>query len=407
MYSKTAFFVSFNMPENKTALLVTESSVYLDKDGLIVSRGGGEGSFHAIAKALVSIGVKPRVFAIREFPEQSGREEIEGVEYIRFPVKSKTSLGVLRYLRAALKESKDCDFVFLNQFSPHLILPFIKGNVRSIAVVHDVYKGRGFKFWLRHFGFVNSVFGFVVERLQLYFDKKYADSIMTVSKASGKKIVEACGDVIRGKLSVNPMPSFLSVNGSYNETEEVSKKDDFLLFVGRFVGYKNSEHVLFVLKQVLKKYPHFKAIFVVPRIDKRVLKKFKRIQKKLEIPSDKVIFFEGLSSVRLYELYRRAKVMIHPSIAEGQGVAVLESLMSGTPVVAYDLDSYDGFVENGSNALLAKNGDVDDLCAKCLELLANYESYSDNCVYDLDEFSFDMFTKGIAKVCGLGRMNDV
>ena len=110
----------------RTAILITESSVFTDKKGQLISKGGGEGSFHKLAVALVGLGVSVKVFAIQEFAEQKAHETIDGVDYFRISVRAKTSLRILKYLRWAIAGARDADFVFVNQFTPHLALPFLK-----------------------------------------------------------------------------------------------------------------------------------------------------------------------------------------------------------------------------------------------------------------------------------------
>lgn len=423
LYNNFGFLVSLshNKLVMKKAFLITEASVYKDKNGRIVSRGGGEGSFHSIAKALLKKGIRPMVFAIQEVKGQgasgagqAANEEIEGVKYERYPVKSKVSLGILRYLKAALKKARDYDYVFLNQFTPHLILPFLKGKIskveadvgvckvpKLIAVVHDVYKGNGWFFWFKHFGFLSGIFGPLVERFQMNFDKKYADVIMTNSESTKGKIVSACGRSIAEKIVVNPMPaSFDSVNAEKALLiKESPPKENILLFVGRAIGYKHPEHVLYVLKKVREKFPNFKAVFVRSRIEKSVAKKFEKLRKKLMIGTEAIEFVDNCPLSELYELYAKAKILVHPSYIEGQGIVVSEAGLLGTPVIAYDLKAYEGVLENGFNSLLVKVGDFDALSTACVEILENYSLYSENCIKSFKNRSDGVFADKIAQIC--------
>jgi len=49
-------------------------------------------------------------------------------------------------------------------------------------------------------------------------------------------------------------------------------------------------------------------------------------------------------------------IFFMPSFAENQGIAVLEALAIGRPVVARDLEVYRGLLENGKSALLCRDG---------------------------------------------------
>ena len=57
-------------------------------------------------------------------------------------------------------------------------------------------------------------------------------------------------------------------------------------------------------------------------------------------------------------LYRAADVFAFPSTKEGFGLAALEALASGLPVVASDLDAFRTFLDDGRNARLVPVGDT-------------------------------------------------
>ncbi|MBT3864721.1 glycosyltransferase family 4 protein [Candidatus Peregrinibacteria bacterium] len=392
--------------KRKKALLVSEASVYTDDSGKVVARGGGEVCFHNIAKGLLKLGVEPVVFAIREFDEQKESEEIDGVKYIRYPVRSKISFGVLKYLREAALRAMDFDYVFVNQFAPHLILKKLVGRgagVRDlrpklIAVVHDVYVPEGALFWLKQYGLVTGLVGPFLERLQLRRDRKFADVVMTVSESSKGKLMDRFGEVLGEKIVVNPNP--FELVGRERVEGGGAEKENFILFVGRFVGYKHPEHVLYVLKKIREVYPDFKAVFVVSRILPKVLKKFETYLKRLGLSADSVQFIENCRKDELVDLFGRAKLFVQPSYVEGQGIVVIESLSQGTPVVAYNLRAYEGMLRSGENSELVKKGDKGALALASLKILGRYDEYCEKCVVDEGDFSEEKFVERLRKILG-------
>lgn len=343
----------------KNALLISESSVYTNKEGKMICRGGGEVYIHNLAKSLVKNGVSPTVFAIMEFEDQVSEEEIDGVLYKRWPVYSRSSFKLFGYLKRAIELSKEYDSVFFNQFIPHLILPWVKS--KKIAIVHDVYGN--LKFWFQEYGFFRGTIGWIVEKFQIKFDGKYADTIFTVSESSKGKIVEKLGKKIVDKIEI------FQNSVDFDKYKNTEKKENYLLFVGRFVGYKHPEHVLYVLKKVKEIHSDFKAVFVLSRAEKKVLSLFKKTQKKLGIRDEDIILRENCSDVEMKKLYAKAKILVHPSYTEGQGIVVLEALASGTPVLAYDLDAYSGMLVNGKGSILVEKGNVSKMASRALELL--------------------------------------
>jgi alpha-1,3-rhamnosyl/mannosyltransferase len=53
-------------------------------------------------------------------------------------------------------------------------------------------------------------------------------------------------------------------------------------------------------------------------------------------------------------------VFVNPSIFEGFGLTLLEAMAAGTPVVAYDLESYREYARDGVNCLLARPYDFEE-----------------------------------------------
>jgi glycosyltransferase involved in cell wall biosynthesis len=70
-----------------------------------------------------------------------------------------------------------------------------------------------------------------------------------------------------------------------------------------------------------------------------------------------------LTDGEIERLYRAADVFAFPSTKEGFGLAALEALACGLPVVASDLDALTTFLEDDRSALLVRVGDPDALGA--------------------------------------------
>lgn len=373
----------------KKVLLVSESTVYKDPKGNFTARGGGEVCIHNLAKAFLNIGYLPTVFGIREFKGQSSEEEIDKVKYERFPIFSRSSLKIISYLKSVLKKAPHYDLLVLNQFSPHVILPWLK--TKNIALIHDTYKPYGLKFWIKQYGFLKGIGGAVIENFQLKFDRKYAHKIMTVSDHSKKKLISLFGEEFSKKIFKNPFP--ISISEFYKN----KPKEDFILFVGRFVDYKHPEHVLYVLKKIKEFFPKFKAVFIVSRNEKKTMKKFMATAKKLYLDQldFKLIFDATHEEVK--NLFTSAKLLIQPSFVEGQGIVVLEALAAKTPVIAYDLPAYDGMLINNFNSLLVKKGDMVELSDAAVKALRSFSDYSENCHISLKNFSFKKFCETLEK----------
>jgi glycosyltransferase-like protein len=83
---------------------------------------------------------------------------------------------------------------------------------------------------------------------------------------------------------------------------------------------------------------------------------------------DHVLALGSLSDGSIERLYRAADVFAFPSTKEGFGLAALEALASGLPVVASDLDAFRTFLDDGRNARLVPVGDSRALGASLARL---------------------------------------
>jgi glycosyltransferase-like protein len=82
----------------------------------------------------------------------------------------------------------------------------------------------------------------------------------------------------------------------------------------------------------------------------------------------------SVGCAELERLYRAADLFAFPSTAEGFGLAALEALASGLPVVASDLDAFRTFLEHDRSAMLVPVGDstalAGALCRLALDVRA-------------------------------------
>jgi glycosyltransferase-like protein len=71
----------------------------------------------------------------------------------------------------------------------------------------------------------------------------------------------------------------------------------------------------------------------------------------------------ALDQEEMERLFRAADAFAFPSVKEGFGLAALEAVAAGLPLVATDLDVFRGFLTDGDSALLTPVGDAEALSA--------------------------------------------
>lgn len=91
----------------------------------------------------------------------------------------------------------------------------------------------------------------------------------------------------------------------------------------------------------------------------------------------KIVFTGFVSEQELLELYRAADVFVTASTFETQGMALLEAMACGTPVVGADSLAIPEVVQEGKNGFLFTPGDSQELSRKVVSVLeADRKKYS-------------------------------
>ena len=84
------------------------------------------------------------------------------------------------------------------------------------------------------------------------------------------------------------------------------------------------------------------------------------------------IYFGGfLPHERLIEEVKAADLVFFPSLYESQPVFALEAMACRKPVIAFDLPSTREIIQNNKTGLLAKKGNLEDLCNKASHALGD------------------------------------
>jgi len=130
---------------------------------------------------------------------------------------------------------------------------------------------------------------------------------------SDQKIV-----VIPNGINISKFPL-----GSYD------KRENQLLFVGSLIERKGVKFLLEAMKQIHQRFPDYKLIVVGEGDQKTSLIDYV----KRHGLANCVQFLGTQSQSRVGELMRQSKLLILPSIEEGQGVVLVEALASGTPCI--------------------------------------------------------------------------
>lgn len=188
------------------------------------------------------------------------------------------------------------------------------------------------------------------------------DHVVTVSAALRNCLVaEGCET---RKVSVIPMGVDLHGRFFPGQTERATVE---ILFVGRLVSGKGLDILINALPRIRVIHPMVRLKIIGDGPERPRLED---MTNSLGL-TPYVDFFGAVENIDLPRFYRRATLLVLPSLEEGFGLVVAEALGCGCPVTASDLPAIRDLLQDGRGGRLFRAGDSDDLTEKVCELLAN------------------------------------
>jgi len=120
--------------------------------------------------------------------------------------------------------------------------------------------------------------------------------------------------------------------------------------------------------------------------------RLKRICQELRI-TDCVNFVGHQTQNQLLSQYAKADLFLMPSLTEAFGVAILEAMAAGIPVIASRTGGIPEIIQDGGNGALISPGCPKELAAAILDLIGNaskFENYHHRGLVTAHQFSSDI-----------------
>lgn len=146
-----------------------------------------------------------------------------------------------------------------------------------------------------------------------------------------------------------------------------------VVVLGQLYRPKGQDLVIEALARLVSEFPRLRVYFV----GDHVIEEYRPYRAELEVLIDR----HGLADHVRFTGWRRdalnivsvMDMVIHPSLAEGFGRAVLESMALGKPVIASAVGGLREAIRDGRNGYLVAPGDVDAIARRWRELLLDPE----------------------------------
>ncbi len=208
-----------------------------------------------------------------------------------------------------------------------------KSGIKSVVTIHDLI--------FKRYPDTYAAFDRKMYDLKFRYSCKNADRIIAISESTKRDIIKYYG-ISESKIDV----VYQSCNPLFYKKSPIEKPaivlkkynipEQYLLSVGSVIKRKN-------LEIIIEAYHKLGDNFKIPLVIVGRGKQYKaHIQEKIKSYGleDKMIWVDFLDdNLHLQVVYQNALAMIYPSIYEGFGLPIVESLLSNTPVIAANTSS--------------------------------------------------------------------
>jgi 1,4-alpha-glucan branching enzyme len=163
--------------------------------------------------------------------------------------------------------------------------------------------------------------------------------------------------------------SFFETRNAENTSDRQREEDSqYIVFsFGRMVPEKGFQYIIDAVPTILKK---FNNVHFILAGEGPLQKKYYDAIKKKGL-SDKVKMLGFINDQERNEYLRNCDIAVFPSLYEPFGIAALEAMVSGTPVIASHTGGLPSFVKNGLTGITISPGSVEELSKGIIALLAN------------------------------------
>ncbi|MGE0395437.1 MAG: glycosyltransferase family 4 protein [Kofleriaceae bacterium] len=346
-------------------LLLTE---YFPRSEHCEVRGGVEARSFYLAREIARHH-RVDVICARE-PGQGVEEELAGVRVHRTgPVREYKQAGSLAvrgaFLVEAIRAARkiDADIVDSYNFLAYVAATQIarEKDIPRVATYHDVWLGE----WIRNLGLVSGIVGEVVERYVLAhrWDQIIANSEYTRQKLAAAGARAAGMEVVYNGIALD----------AFEQVRVPRAMRPTVCYVGRLVRYKRVNDLIDAIHILRARVPDVKLEIVGSGPDAgRLAAQVSRLGLENHVE------FHGFVQKHhdVLEVMARSHVLCLPSAVEGFGMAIVEAMACGTPVVASALEPIREVTREGQGALLYPCGDVAALADHLTTMLTDTALHS-------------------------------
>jgi len=283
------------------------------------------------------------------------REKVNEPTVIRIPMLSLPTsrlrthlLNVNHIPMKRLSQLKEYDIIHFHN-ETDLSFPLFSYAIRKPKIFHCHTLGANFGYYR-----MNPVSTHILKKVAHRYVavSNYVASLLEQLGISSKRIRTIYNGVDIGKF----------------RPDSTDRTENLLLFVGRLDPSKGLHHLLCSL-EMLSDPVNLVIAGPLSWDDTYNSQIFSLIRKISSTTIHKITYLGEQKQDNLIRLYRKAAILVLPSMAESLGLVILEAMACGTAVIASNTGGIPEIVQDAKNGLLFRPGDVTDLARKIQCLL--------------------------------------
>jgi len=260
-----------------------------------------------------------------------------------------------------------CSEVNKNKYSCHIYFCF-----EPFRLFHD-------KIYIKcaplHLKLFSIIFRTFLKKIDIK-GAKTADQIIYISKFIAK-----FGEQVynrEGFLHYIGISNRKEANYIYNKKMEyrARERNPSLFTLGLSHHMKGVKELMYIFREVLNKKPEI-ILKIGGWISKENKFKMKKLMNKLKIPPNQISLLGDLNSLELDYFYSNSSVTIYTAKNESYGLIPLESMVNGTPVIAFKNGGPSETILDGKTGFLIDDFNLNLFAKKVLEIIKDDNTYKE------------------------------
>ena len=253
---------------------------------------------------------------------------------------------------------------FLTDTIPAFVWKLRSKHLKWVQVIHHLYDT---PFRRRGERFLTNLFGFLSQRISFILIKERADAVIVVNPSVRQCLRELGFDTRKIRVIYNGIDK-TKINHFEPSSNRLRKYD--CVFLGRLNVSKGLFDLLEIWRVLLKNAPDA-SLAIIGGGNKWMKQELEYRVRQYNL-QEKISILGYLEEKVAFGILKSSRVFVFPSYEEGFGIAILEAMACGLPVVAWDLPVYKAIFHGGMITAPVKN--TRGFAENVLELLENEQS---------------------------------